>query len=131
MSTVTPYLHITNGRLRVKVPSVKGSRKEADTLERLLKQHPGVLSVQVNPITANTLVLFDEKNTSANTILQYLIANSYLSTSTIPNPTPRRVNGRPAALTGQTMADSLLEVAVEAAVQAAVRQLIGVLIKAI
>ncbi|MDW8099518.1 MAG: hypothetical protein RML36_08570 [Anaerolineae bacterium] len=131
MFTASPYLHVTNGRLRVKVLSIKGSRKEADTLKRLLQQRPGVLSVEANPITANVLILFDERITNANAILQYLVDKGYLSTPATPSQTSWRANGRLPASTGHVIANSLFEMAVEVAVQAAVRQLIGALIKAI
>ena len=62
---VTPPMHDTeyyqrlNGRIRIKVPEIKGSPEMADELESRLAKLNGVTHVQVNPMTGYVLVLFD------------------------------------------------------------------------
>jgi hypothetical protein len=53
------YYHKLDGRIRIKVPEIKGSPAMAGELESLLAKLNGVTHVQVNPLTGYVLVLFD------------------------------------------------------------------------
>jgi hypothetical protein len=54
------YYHILlDGRIRMKVPEVKGSPAMAEELESRLVKLNGVAHVQVNLLTGYVLVLFD------------------------------------------------------------------------
>ena len=55
----TGYYHRLDGRIRIKVPEVKGSSAMADELESRLGKLNGVTHVQVNPLSGYVLVLFD------------------------------------------------------------------------
>jgi hypothetical protein len=55
----TGYYHKLDGRIRIKVPEVKGSPVMAGVLESQLAILNGVTHVQVNPLTGYVLVLFD------------------------------------------------------------------------
>ena len=55
----TGYYHKLDGRIRIKVPEIKGSLAMAGELEDQLAKLNGVTHVQVNPLTGYVLVLFD------------------------------------------------------------------------
>ena len=55
----TEYYHKLDGRIRIKVPEIKGSLAMAGELEDQLAKLNGVTHVQVNPLTGYVLVLFD------------------------------------------------------------------------
>jgi copper chaperone CopZ len=57
----TDYLHILDGRLRIKVPEVKRSPEKALQVEETLKNLNGVTHVKANPTTGNVLVLFESE----------------------------------------------------------------------
>lgn len=60
----TSYVHMIEGRLRIKVPEIKGSPDHARLLEARLIDLDGVLHVQANVLTGNVLVLFDSDVTN-------------------------------------------------------------------
>ena len=57
----TEYCHILDGRIRIKVPEVKGSHAMAGEVEGELAKLNGVAHVKANPLTGNVLVLFDSQ----------------------------------------------------------------------
>ena len=57
----TEYCQILDGRIRIKIPEVKGSHPVADEMERLLANLEGVAHVKANPLTGNVRVLFDSQ----------------------------------------------------------------------
>jgi hypothetical protein len=66
------YVHILDGRLRVKVPEVKRSRSKAILVERVLRRMRGVTHVKANPLTGNVLVLFRPQQLDVTGILAAL-----------------------------------------------------------
>lgn len=57
----TEYCHILDGRIRIKVPEVKGSHAMAGEMESQLAKLDGVAHVKANPLTGYVLVLFDSQ----------------------------------------------------------------------
>ena len=55
----TEVAHIPDGRIRIKVPEVKGSHAMAGEMESQLTKLEGVAHVKVNLLTGSVLVLFD------------------------------------------------------------------------
>jgi copper chaperone CopZ len=55
------YCHIIAGRIRIKVPEVKGCHAMAGEVESQLAKLNGVAHVTANPVTGNVLVLFDSQ----------------------------------------------------------------------
>lgn len=51
--------HIPDGRIRIRVPEVKGSPAMADEMENQLAKLEGVAHVKANLLTGSVLVLFD------------------------------------------------------------------------
>ncbi len=57
----TEYWHILDGRIRLKVPEVKGSHAMAGEMESQLAKLKGVAHGKANPLTGYVLVLFDSQ----------------------------------------------------------------------
>lgn len=78
MTSIAPYLHVLDGRLRIKLPQVKGAPQRALAVEQLLRGLVGVTEVTANPITGNVLVLFTSTVISQHDILAALQQTGYL-----------------------------------------------------
>jgi hypothetical protein len=78
MKSIAPYLHVLDGRLRIKLPQVKGAPQRALAVEQLLRGLNGVTDVTSNPTTGNVLVLFTSAVTSQHTIIAALQQTGYL-----------------------------------------------------
>lgn len=62
------YLHHVPGRIRIKVPFIKGKTFLAQGLEEKLKQVYGVRFAKVNSLTGSILAYYDENLTNARAI---------------------------------------------------------------
>ena len=78
MTSLSPYLHVLDGRLRIKLPQVKGAPQRARAVEQLLRGLVGVTEVTANPITGDVLVLFTSAVTSQHAIIAALQHTGYL-----------------------------------------------------
>lgn len=72
MPVMTDYLHALEGRLRIKVPEVKGSGETAARVEQTLRAVFGVEEVHANPTTGNVLVTYQPELISQNEIIRIL-----------------------------------------------------------
>ena len=63
------YLHVLEGRIRIKVPAVKGEPQKAAEVERQVGALNSSIEVKANPTTGNVLVLFDPVSISKDRIL--------------------------------------------------------------
>ena len=70
--TMKIYCHAVPGRLRVKLPGLKGSPREADRLAATVRHFPGVTEASANPTTGSLLVLFDARQTDHSALLDFL-----------------------------------------------------------
>ena len=61
MNIISAYVHALEGRLRIKIPEVKGAPLKAREIERHLASCPGVEEVTANPITSSVLVLYNPR----------------------------------------------------------------------
>ena len=86
MTSIAPYLHVLDGRVRIKLPQVKGAPHRARAVEQLLGGLEGVTSVTANPITGNVLVLFTSAVIGPHEILATLQQTGYLRDSHTPEP---------------------------------------------
>ncbi len=78
MRPVIEYVHLINGRMRVKVPEVKRSVKFARQIEGWLGSMDGVKEVRANPVTGNVLILHDPERIEGREILGAMIAAGYM-----------------------------------------------------
>ena len=61
MTASSSYVHALEGRLRIKIPEVKGAPLKACEVERHIIQSPGVDEVSANPITGSVLILYNSR----------------------------------------------------------------------
>ena len=66
------YLHVLDGRLRIKVPEVKGDPLKASKVVGTLRKLRGVTYVHANPTTGSVVVLFEPEVISPEQIVQVL-----------------------------------------------------------
>ena len=113
------YLHVLDGRIRIKVPKVKHDPCVASAVVRDLEKMAGVTYVRANTKTGNVLVQFDSQITHHNHIIQTLEDTVYLTRpSTLPSsPSPL-----------QGVGEKLIHLVVKSAVEKAVERVIFTLI---
>jgi hypothetical protein len=61
MNIVSSYVHALEGRLRIKIPEVKGAPHNGREIERHLGLCAGVEEVSANPITGSVLILYNPR----------------------------------------------------------------------
>src|SRR2546422_11064664 len=71
------FLHMLDGRLRVKVADVKGSPRVAALVEAQLAELQGVDDVSANPLTGSALGLYDPAQVGVEEIMEVLRAGGY------------------------------------------------------
>ena len=79
MTSISPYLHVLDGRLRIKLPQVKGAPQRALAVEQALLGLDGVTAVTANSITGNVLALFTSAVIGQHDIITALQQTGYLS----------------------------------------------------
>lgn len=84
MQVSTDYLHALEGRIRIKVPEIKGCPAKANELERQVQWHSGIHSIKANPTTGNVLIYYDTHQTAQTKILQTLYELGYLQQTGSP-----------------------------------------------
>jgi copper chaperone CopZ len=72
---MTYYLHNVPGRLRVKIPSVKGQPEKAQSVQTLLKDMEGIESISPNTVTGSVVVKYDSAVLHSDQILSILKKN--------------------------------------------------------
>jgi copper chaperone CopZ len=70
------YVHAIDGRLRVKLPVMKGSAAKAARIADALEVLPGIRYVKANPTTGNVLVLFDPRMIDQRRLIEKMIEMS-------------------------------------------------------
>lgn len=78
MNIISSCVHALEGRLRIKVPEVKGAPLKAREIERHLNQCPGVEEVAANPITSSVLILYNPRLIGQDEIIIGLQELGYL-----------------------------------------------------
>ena len=81
MMTTDSYLHLLDGRLRIKVPVVKGDTGAAREIEDKISELSGIVEVSANPTTGNVLIFFDQEKTGHTEIVAHLSRQGYLAKS--------------------------------------------------
>lgn len=88
---ISPYLHVLDGRLRIKITDLKGAPNKALILVQQLLKLEGITDVNANPTTGNALILFDSMLLDHTDIIAAIQHCGYL-TSTSPTLVPERKN---------------------------------------
>ena len=69
------YLHHVPGRLRLRMPELRGKRIACDDAKRLAGSIPGVIEAEANPITGSLLVFYDEQRLTPELLWRRLCAH--------------------------------------------------------
>lgn len=107
------YLHTIEGRVRVKVPGVKGAPARARDLERRLSTQAAVRSVRVSATTGNALIHYDKRASLSDVqawVRDWLVQTGQatpLAPFTVRTPSPS-LSGKVVAAIGQTAAELAL-----------------------
>lgn len=73
-----PYVHMLEGRIRIRVPEVKGSPDRAREIETQIRLMDGVDAVNANPVTGSVLIHYDARRTMMADITETLRTWGYL-----------------------------------------------------
>jgi hypothetical protein len=106
MKIVSSYVHALEGRLRIKIPEVKGAPNQAREVESHLHLLTGMEEVSANPITGNVLILYDPSLLREDQIISTLQDLGYLEEAS-----PRRKGDGMVEILTTTVASSIMEVA--------------------
>lgn len=107
----TSYIHMLEGRLRIKVSEIKGSADKAIELEATIRELEGVTHVKANSVTGNVLVLFDSDETNHYHIIGTLKDLGCLRTNSHPTPAHTATSKWAEAVVGP-IAQTLIERAI-------------------
>jgi hypothetical protein len=64
------YLHVVEGRIRIKIPLLKHTPEKASHLENILLDMEGIIEVKANPRTGSLLIFFDSEIISHHHVLE-------------------------------------------------------------
>ena len=121
MNVVSSYIHALEGRLRIKIPEVKGAPLKAGEVENHLQLLTGMEEVSANTITGNVLILYNPRLVNQEEIISALQELGYLEEAF---PRAHGATGRGAPQDGavglltSTVASTLMEVALSRLVAA-------------
>ncbi len=76
---MTCYIHSVPGRLRVKIPSVKGHAEQAGAIQAALESLEGIESIRVNTVTGSIVVKYDPESFLREEILSTLEENGWMN----------------------------------------------------
>jgi hypothetical protein len=80
------YLHHVPGRIRIKIPDIKGKPIYAQELEKKLKVISGVYIVSVNSLTGSVLAYYDVGSTNACAITDVVSRETGVDLSKASSP---------------------------------------------
>lgn len=83
---MTPPIHHVAGRLRVRVPAIKGSWEKAVQVKNLLQAIEGVSAAEPNLTTGSIVVHYDPQSTGAALILSILTDPGYFEATEFAPP---------------------------------------------
>jgi copper chaperone CopZ len=66
------YVHDVPGRLRVKIPTLKGNAATAEKIQELLKTLCGIRDITASTVTGSVIVNYDNDTVSSRQILDIL-----------------------------------------------------------
>jgi hypothetical protein len=113
------YIHITQGRLRVRIASLKANGEGARELQIALQRIRGVRSVEINLLTGSVLILHDGGCATSEAVALELgvFAQSALAAAMV-KPANSQSTRKTAGFVMSRLAESALEQLVTASVTA-------------
>ncbi|MFO7738064.1 MAG: hypothetical protein R6V46_06325 [Desulfatiglandaceae bacterium] len=77
------YVHNVPGRLRVKIPKIKSSKRHCRKVERLFRDLDGIENAAVNELTGSVVIHYDTSIRQPEEILAIFEENDYLDKSQV------------------------------------------------
>jgi len=114
MNIISSYVHVLEGRLRIKIPEVKGAPLKAREVERHLVMTPGVEEASANPTTGNVLIHFNPRLIKQEQVVSSLCELGYLEEPVARDPGKAGAAASPGNALGKVttaVASTLFEVA--------------------
>ena len=71
------YVHHTPGRVRVRIPDIKGDARKGKRVEKLFENVEGIDEVTLNALTGSVVVHYDTDMTGSDAVLRILKENDY------------------------------------------------------
>ena len=71
------YMHRIPGRLRIKIPEIKGHPDKAGVIQALLRDVDGIESIRANTITGSVVVKYEPGRSLSERILSILTENGF------------------------------------------------------
>jgi len=78
LKIVAECVHALEGRIRIKVPEIKGFPAKAGELERKVQWQSGINSIKANPTTGSVLIYYDSQKTEQEEIIKTMHELGYL-----------------------------------------------------
>jgi hypothetical protein len=123
MKVMPSYIHALDGRLRIKVPHVKGAPARALEVESRLRQVDGIDHVTANPTTGNVLILYNSCRIAQHEVLDILRTLGCLQEQPAAKTSASESVGTRLSFS-ETLAESLVRSTMELALQGLIRALI-------
>lgn len=120
------YLHVVPGRVRVKIPLIKGDERKAQDIESNLTNLRGVHSVSANSLTGSVVVCYDSDLVGSDDILQILKKQGYFDESKVVTNDQYIQNA--ASKVGQSIGKALFGLAIEKAFEGSGLSILAALI---
>ncbi|MEJ2672159.1 MAG: hypothetical protein P8168_08160 [Deltaproteobacteria bacterium] len=95
MNRSASYVHALTGRLRIKIPEIKGNPIKAQEIEKHFDLLTGMQQVSANPVTGSLLLIYDPRLLKQGEIMAVLKELGYF----------HDLAGRPAASGGSVSRD--------------------------
>jgi CheY-like chemotaxis protein len=116
LKSVTPYYHCLNGRLRIRVPGLKGCPEMAMEIERKMDSLSGIIKIHTSLVTGSILIYFDPAITNVDFIIGYLNSAGRFR-DVLPHTTVRKEKGESVGvMVGKTVIQSVIERLILAAI---------------
>ncbi|MGD0397785.1 MAG: HMA2 domain-containing protein [Syntrophobacteraceae bacterium] len=108
------YLHHVPGRIRIKIPGIKGKPFYAQELGKKLQLISGVCLVSVNSLTGSVLAYYDENSTDACAITDMVSRETGVDLSQVPSPDKYMDDAlsKTGQMVGQTIGKAALGIAI-------------------
>lgn len=123
MQVTTDYIHTLEGRLRIKVPEIKGSPVRAGELEKQVSWQSGIDYIKANPTTGNVLIYYDSQKIEQENILRTLQESGYLQSLNF-----RSLDGSGSKYTTTSIMENLVASVAQSIMEVALTRLVTAII---
>lgn len=123
---MTCYYHHVPGRLRVRIPGLKGNTSLAGKVESCLRTFSGIEDLTINSVTGSVVIRYNRGATDSRRILLYLTDNGFIDLEKAV--TSGQYMNKSAEKIGQTLGKAVFGAFVEKAFEKSALSLLAALI---